>query len=100
MVKPGTRGNSSTDPSPITRLVINLCYMLLENAACSALSKGLKYAVTPVVMPVEDNLCRVKNITGALPTDTAEEVQQETVRTLTGSCKPMDNLTGVGTESQ
>jgi hypothetical protein len=37
----------------------------------------------------------VEKVIGALPEETAEEVQQEAIRIQKGSCKPMDNLTGV-----
>jgi hypothetical protein len=67
--------------------------MPLEVAACLALSKSLNYALTPTILPVEDILCGVEKGIGALPEETAEEVQQETVRNLKGSCKPKDNLT-------
>jgi hypothetical protein len=49
--------------------------------------------MTLVVVPVEDILLGVKKVIGALPEETAEEVGQEIVRTLTGSHKPKDNLT-------
>jgi hypothetical protein len=43
--------------------------LLLAVGRCSLLSlqQVLKYAV---IMAVGDNLCRVKNVTGALPEDT------------------------------
>jgi hypothetical protein len=65
-----------------------------EEAACSALSKGLNYAVALVVLPVEDILSGVEKAIGNLPEETAEEIRQETVRILKGSCKPKNNLTG------
>jgi hypothetical protein len=45
----------------------------LEEAVCSALSKGLNYAVTPAVVPVDAILCGVEKATGALPEETAKE---------------------------
>jgi hypothetical protein len=56
------------------------------------LSKGLNYAVTPAVVPV-DILCGVKKALGALPEEIAEEVRQETARILIGSRIPKDILT-------
>jgi hypothetical protein len=53
----------------------------MEDTVYSALSKSLNYAVTPVVVPVEDTLYGVEKVIGALPEETAE-VQQETVRIL------------------
>jgi hypothetical protein len=43
------------------KTVINLSKILLEEAARSALSKGLNYAVAPGVLPVEDILCGVES---------------------------------------
>jgi hypothetical protein len=56
------------------KTIINLSKIPLEEAACSALSKGLNYAVTPAVLPIEDILCGVEKAVGALPEETAEEV--------------------------
>jgi hypothetical protein len=48
--------------------------MPLEEAVCSALSKGLNYSVTPAVLHVEAVLCGVERVTtGALPEQTAED---------------------------
>jgi hypothetical protein len=69
--------------------------MLLKDAACSALSAGLTYVVTPLVMPVENSLCWVEQTAGALIEDSAEGDQQDTVRILKGPCKLKDSLTGV-----
>jgi hypothetical protein len=66
----------------------------LEEAACSALSKGLNFAVTPRSVPIKDILCGVEKAIRTLPEETAEEIRQETVRILKGSNKPKDNLTG------
>jgi hypothetical protein len=44
------------------------------------------------VVPAEDILCGMEKVIGVWP-ETAEEVQQETVRILKGSCKPKENLT-------
>jgi hypothetical protein len=75
--------------------VINLSKMLLEEAACLALSKGLTYAETLAVVPVEDILCEVEIALGALPKEPPKEVWQENVRIPKGFCKPKDNLTSV-----
>jgi hypothetical protein len=66
----------------------------LEEAACSALSKGLNYAVAPGCIPAKDFLCGVEKAIGTLPEETAEKIRQETVRILKGSRQPKDNLTG------
>jgi hypothetical protein len=83
-----------TGPPDTSRTVINLSGVPLEEAACSALSKGLNYAVAPGRIPAKDFLCGVKKATGTLPEETAEEIRQETVRILKGSRQPKDNLTG------
>jgi hypothetical protein len=57
------------------------------------LSRRLNYAVVPAIVPVEDILCGVEKAVGALPEETAEEVQ-ETVRILRGSRKSNNKLTG------
>jgi hypothetical protein len=75
------------------KMVVNLSEMPLEEAACSALSKGLNFAMAPASLPVKDNLCGVKAI-GTIPEEAAEEIRQEIVRILKGSHKPKDNLTG------
>jgi hypothetical protein len=46
-------------------------------------------------MLIEDILCGVAKVIGALPEETAEEVWQKIIRILKGSCKPKGNLTGV-----
>jgi hypothetical protein len=73
--------------------------VLLEEAACSALSKGLNYAVAPAVISIEDILFGVEKVIGALPKETSEQVRQEAVRILKGSRKPKDNLTGAKTRA-
>jgi hypothetical protein len=66
----------------------------LEETACSALSKGLNYAVAPGRIPAKDFLCGVEKAIGTLPEETAEEIRQETVRILKGSRQSKDNFTG------
>jgi hypothetical protein len=66
----------------------------MEEAACSALSKGLDYVVASAFVPVKDILCGVEKGIGALPEETAEEIRQETARIFKGSYKLKDNLTG------
>jgi hypothetical protein len=51
------------------------------------------YAVAPGRIPAKDFLCVEKAIVTLLE-ETAEEIRQETVRTLKGSLQPKDNLTG------
>jgi hypothetical protein len=65
----------------------------LEEAAYSALSKGLNFAVAPESIPVKDILCGVEKTIMALTEETAEEIRQETATILKGSNKPKDNLT-------
>jgi hypothetical protein len=50
-----------------------------EDIVYLALSKSLNYAVTPAVVPIEGTLYCVEKALGALPEETAEEVQHETV---------------------
>jgi hypothetical protein len=75
-------------------MVINLSGVPLEEAACSALSKGLNYAVAPGCISAKDYLCGVEKTIGTLPEEIAEEIRQEPVRILKGSFQPKDNLTG------
>jgi hypothetical protein len=75
------------------KTLVNLSEVPLEEASCSALRKGLNYAVTPTVVPVEDFLCVVDKALDALPEDTAEKVRQETIRILNSSRRPKDKLT-------
>jgi hypothetical protein len=63
--------------------VVNLSEVPFEEAACSALGKGLNFVVAPASVPVKDILCGVEKAIGVLPEETAE-----------GSRKPKDNLTG------
>jgi hypothetical protein len=81
-----------TGPPDTSRTVINLSGVPLEEAACSALSKGLNYAVTPGRIPAKDVLCGVEKAIGTLPEENAEEIRQETVRILKDSRQPKDNL--------
>jgi hypothetical protein len=64
----------------------------LEEAACSALSKGLNYAVTPRLSPIKDVLYGVEKQKGPYP-KILRGKRQETVRILKGSRQPKDNLT-------
>jgi hypothetical protein len=50
--------------------------------------------VAPGRIPAKDFLCGVEKAIVTLPEETAEEIQQETVRILKGSRQPKDNLTG------
>jgi hypothetical protein len=68
---------------------------IIRDAAYSALSKGLNYAVSPAGLPIEDFLTGVERTIRSLPVEAAEEVRQETVRILKVSNKPRDNLSGV-----
>jgi hypothetical protein len=51
--------------------------------------------LTSAVMLVDGILCGVEKVIGALPEETAEEIWNETVRILKGSCKPKCSLAGV-----
>jgi hypothetical protein len=66
----------------------------LEEAACSALSKGLNYAVAPARILVKDFLCGVEKAIRTLPEEAVKEIRQETVRILKGSRQPKHNLSG------
>jgi hypothetical protein len=81
------------------KTVTDLSNMPLEDAAYSILNKGMNSAVTLAVVPTEDILCGVAKAIGVLPEETAEEVGQETIRILKGSCKPKDNLSGAERKS-
>jgi hypothetical protein len=50
-----------------SRPVVNLSGVPLEEAAYSALSKGLNFAVAPGSIPVKDILCGVEKAIMALP---------------------------------
>jgi hypothetical protein len=56
--------------------VINLSSISLEEAAYSALSKELHYAVSPAGLPIEDILTGVERAIRSLPVEAAEEVRQ------------------------
>ncbi|XP_021918665.1 uncharacterized protein LOC110829347 [Zootermopsis nevadensis] len=71
------------------KTVVNLSGRPLEDAAYSALGKGLNYAVS-----IEDFLSGVERAVRSLPVEAAAEVRQETVRILRASKKPKDNLSG------
>jgi hypothetical protein len=49
--------------------VINLSSIPLEDTAYSALGKGLNYAVSPAVLPIEDFLTGVEKAIVFLPVD-------------------------------
>jgi hypothetical protein len=51
--------------------------------------------MTPGSVPVKDILCGVEKAITVLPEETADKMQQETVRILKGSNKHKDNLTGL-----
>jgi hypothetical protein len=65
----------------------------LEEAAYSAMSKGLNYAMTLVCVPIKDILCGVEKAIGTLLEETVEEIRQETVTILRSSSQSKDNLT-------
>jgi hypothetical protein len=83
---PATQADKKTE--------MNLSSVPLEDAANSALSKGLNYAVYLATLPIEDILTDVEKAIVCLPVEAAEEVRQETVRILKASGKPRDNLSG------
>jgi hypothetical protein len=47
----------------------------LEDAAYSALGKGLNYAVSSVVLPIEDIVSSVEKAIDSLPEEAAKEVR-------------------------
>lgn len=57
--------------------------MLLADAACLALSRCLSYAMTPMVVLIEDTPCAVEKAIGSL----LKEVAEGPGRKLLGSCK-------------
>jgi hypothetical protein len=52
----------------------------------------LNYAVSATTSPIWCILCGVEKAVNALPEEAAEEIQQESVKILKGSCKPRNNL--------
>jgi hypothetical protein len=62
-------------------IVVNLSEVPLEEAAYSALSKGLSFAVAPVSVPIKDILCGVEKAIGAC----LKRLQKRSDRTLSGS---------------
>jgi hypothetical protein len=58
------------------------------------LGKGLNYAVSPAVLPIEDILTDVNKATVSLPVEAEEEVRHENVCILKASGRPRDNLSG------
>jgi predicted RNA-binding protein Jag len=58
------------------------------------LRKGLNYAVSTAVLPIEDILASVEKVIVSLPVEAAKEVPQETVRILKASGRSRDNLSG------
>jgi hypothetical protein len=71
--------------------VENLRDKSLDGATNSVLSKGLNFAVSSLVLPIEDILGGVKDIS-KLPVEVAEDVREETPRILKVSKKPRNNL--------
>jgi hypothetical protein len=65
----------------------------LEEVDCSALCKGVNYAVVPGLIPVKDSLCGVGKVIQTLPEEIVE-IRQEKVRILKGSSQSKDKLTG------
>jgi len=61
---------------------------------CPALLKGLKYAVVPAVLPIQDILTRVEKALKLLPAELAEETIQKAVRIIKDYSRPRDNWTG------
>jgi hypothetical protein len=60
--------------------VVNLSEVPLEEAACSALSKGLNFAMAPASVHIKDTLCGVEKAIRALPEETADEIQLVRIR--------------------
>jgi hypothetical protein len=77
-------------PAPLAvdrKAVVKLSDVPLEDAANSALGRGLNNAVVPATLPIEDFLSGVEKIVRALPEEAVEEVRQEIVRILKASRK-------------
>jgi hypothetical protein len=69
--------HSTQHPAPAAenrKTVLNPSDVPVADAACSALGKGLKYALALVVLPIEDFLIGVVKV-GFLPEENAEEVR-------------------------
>ena len=77
---------------PSKENVINLSHTL-GDAVYSLLQKGLNYAVTPCITPIEGVLAGVEKTIQFLPEEKAEEARQETVRIIKSSSKLGDKLT-------
>jgi hypothetical protein len=74
--------------------MINLGSLAVEDAAYSALGKGLNCAVFPAVLTIQDFLTGVEKAIVSLQVGATEEAWQETVRILKASSRDRDNLSG------
>jgi hypothetical protein len=74
--------------------LINLSCIPREDAAYSPMGKGLNYAVSPAVLPIEDILTDVEKAIVSVPVEAAVEVREQTFRTLKVSGRPRSNLYG------
>jgi hypothetical protein len=74
--------------------MISLSSISMEDAAYSALGKGLNNAVSPAVLPIEDFLTGVEEAIVYVPVEAAEEARQDTLRILKALSRPSDNLSG------
>jgi hypothetical protein len=79
-IKPGSvisfsicRRQSIHLPLPTTsKTVVNLSSILLDAVAQSVLSKGLNYAVCPMLLPTEDIICGAEKAICSVPAKDAE----------------------------
>jgi hypothetical protein len=73
--------------------VMNVSGQTLDDRVSSLLQKGLNYAVTPCIIPIEEILVGVEKALQSLPVEMAEEARQETMRIIKSSSRTKDNLT-------
>jgi hypothetical protein len=64
----------------------------LDDATHSALVKGLNFAISSSILPIEDILRGVEKAVSTLRVENAEEVRYKTVRILKMARKPKNNI--------
>jgi len=76
-------------PTPDTRSLkettVNLSDKPLDDTLHLDLWKGLKYAVTLTLLPIQDILNRVTMVVRSLPVEMAEEDREENMKIIKGS---------------
>ncbi|XP_047004634.1 uncharacterized protein LOC124622889 [Schistocerca americana] len=75
-----------------TKTIINLTERALDEPTISVLSKGLKFALTPRMLPKRDTISNVEQAIRILPLRAAEEARGETSRVLEKTTMPKNNI--------